>query len=328
VGDAVMATPALRALREAQPAAEIILEGRPALEGLLDGIRSFDEFLPDAGGGARAALARARALRARRFDWAVLLAESPRAALAPFFARIPRRAGYARDPLRSALLTDAVDPTRNNGQRVPVPMIERYLRITRRLGCPDRGTELELHVDRAVAERVAEDLARLGVGARERLLVVTPGASFGTSKLWPPEHFASACDGIASRLDLLPVVAPAPNEIPIARAIAARASQRAIFLVDPPATLAKLKALIARSELVLANDTGPRQIAVALGRPAVVVMGPTDPVHTAHQLERQRVLREPVPCSPCHHKRCPIDHRCMTRLRPERVVRAAAELLG
>jgi heptosyltransferase-2 len=60
----------------------------------------------------------------------------------------------------------------------------------------------------------------------------------------------------------------------------------------------------------------------------VVLMGPTDPRHTAHHLERQRVLREDVPCSPCHHRTCPIDHRCMTRLAPERVLAAAEELLA
>jgi heptosyltransferase-2 len=69
-------------------------------------------------------------------------------------------------------------------------------------------------------------------------------------------------------------------------------------------------------------------MAVALGVPVVVLMGPTDPRHTLHLLERQRVLREPVECSPCHLKVCPIDHRCMTRLAPERVIEAVAELLA
>ena len=79
---------------------------------------------------------------------------------------------------------------------------------------------------------------------------------------------------------------------------------------------------------MLTNDTGPRQLAVALERPVVVVMGPTDPGHTNHLLERQRVLVEDVECRPCHLKTCPIDHRCMTRLEPARVVRAAGELLA
>jgi heptosyltransferase-2 len=324
VGDAVMATPALRALRAAHPRAWIGLEGRPPLAELLAGLPFFDAFLPDRGG----LLARTRALRRARPDWAVLLPDSPRAALAPFLARVPRRAGYARDPLRRFLLNDPLEPPSEAGRRVPVSMIERYLRITRRLGCPDRGSELELRVDPEAAERVAKELERRGAAPGARLLLVTPGAAFGSSKLWPPAHFARACDELARRRGLLPVVAPAPAERSIARDVAARMSERALLFCEPEATLAELKALVARASLLLGNDTGPRQIAVALGRPAVVLMGPTDPRHTAHHLERQRVLREPVACSPCHHRRCPIDHRCMTRLGPEAAVAAAEELLA
>jgi heptosyltransferase-2 len=325
VGDVVMATPALRALRRAHPGAEIVLEGRPFLAGLVRGLPSLDAFLPDPGGSA---FARARALRARGFDWAVLLPDSTRAALGPFLARIPVRAGYAREPLRRALLTRALPPPRENGRRVPLSMIERYLRITRALGCADAGTALELAVDAEARERVAKRLAEAGMAKGERTFVVTPGASFGSSKLWPPESFAAAADAIARRHALRPVLAPGPGEEPIARRIAEAMAERAIVLADPPTSLAELVALIAGAALQLGNDTGPRHVAVACGVPAVVVMGPTDPRHTAHLLERQRVLREDVPCSPCHLKRCPIDHRCMTRLRPERVAAAAAELLA
>jgi heptosyltransferase-2 len=86
--------------------------------------------------------------------------------------------------------------------------------------------------------------------------------------------------------------------------------------------------LLDLATLALSNDTGPRHIAVALGRPVVVVMGPTDPRHTAHLLDRQRVLVEEADCSPCHLKTCPTDHRCMTRLAPERVIDAARGLLS
>ncbi len=325
VGDAVMATPALRSLRAAYPEAWIGVEGRPALAGLLAGLPSFDAFLPDA---SRSPLARVRALRAARVDVAVLLPDSPRAALAPFLAGIPQRVGYARDPFRRFLLTDALAPPNTNGRRVPVSMIDRYLRVTSALGCPARGTQLELRVEPELAERVAKDLARRGAPEDARLLLVTPGAAFGSSKLWPPEHFAQTCDALASRHGLLPVLAPAPGELAIALDVASRMTQRPVLVTGPEATLAELKALVARASLLLTNDTGPRQIAIALGRPAVVLMGPTDPRHTAHHLERQRVLREPVACSPCHHRRCPIDHRCMTRLSPARAVAAAAELLA
>jgi heptosyltransferase-2 len=328
VGDAVMATPALRALRDAHPDAELAVEGPPVLQGLLRGLPTFDRYLPDPGRGVAGVAARRRALRRGRFDWAVLLPDSPRAALGPFLARTPRRVGYARDPMRRLLLTDVLSPPRRDGKRLPIPMVERYLRITRHLGCPDRGTRPELVVDASVAERVEKNLAQRGVARGEELLLVTPGASFGASKLWPTEHFAAACDGIARRLTLLPLIAPAPSEVAIARQIAERMEERAVVLVDPPADLEELKSLAARARLVLSNDTGPRHIAVALDRPVVVLMGPTDPRHTAYALDRQRVLREPVHCSPCHYPTCPIDHRCMTRLHPDRAVTAAEELLG
>ena len=328
IGDAVMATPALRALRAAQPRAEIALEGRPAVGALLGGLASFDRFLADPGRGPRAALARARALRSARFDWAVLLPDSPRAALGPFLARVPRRVGYAREPLRRALLTEALAPPREGGRAHALPMSERYLRITRHLGCPDRGDRLELAVDPAAAEAVERELARRGAGAQERLLVVAPGAAFGPAKRWPTGHFAAAAELVARRLGLLPVVAPGPGEAGLARAIAGAMRVHALALVDPTPDLPQMKALVARAALVLTNDSGPRHLAVALGRPVVVAMGPSDPRTTAQQLERQRVLREPVPCSPCGRRRCPIDHRCLTRLRPERALAAAEELLA
>ncbi len=333
VGDVVMATPALAALRAAHPAAEIVAEGRPYLAGLVRGLPGVDAFVPE----VRGTLARSRALRARRFDQAVLLPDSVRSALAPFLARIPVRAGYARDPLRRALLTHALPPPSDDGhggpgsragRRVPISMIERYLRITRRLGCPDAGARPALAVDAAAREAVAKRLVEAGLVPGERTLVVTPGASFGSSKLWPPAHFAAAGDEITRRHGLAVVLAPGPGEEALAREIARTMREPALVLAEPPTPLAELVALIAGAALHLGNDTGPRHIAVALGVPTIVLIGPTDPRHTAHQLERQRVLREAVACSPCGLKTCPIDQRCMTRIAPERVLAAAAELLA
>lgn len=325
-----MATPALRALRRAHACAEIVLMGLPSNEMLLRGVESFDSYLRIEGRSLRSTLARVRELRARRFDWALLLPDSPRAALDAFLAGVPRRAGYARDLLRRALVTDALEAPHENGRRMPISMIERYLRITRLLGCPDAGLSLDLVVDGAAQRRVAARLEALGVSKDEPVLLVTPGASYGASKLWPPAHFAHACDEIRRRFGLLPVLVPAPNadEIAIVREVAGAMRERHTALLDRPGTLEDLKALVARASLLLTNDTGPRQIAVALDRPVITLIGPTDPRHTGHLLERQRVLQEKFDCVPCGKKVCPIDHRCMTRLSPTRVVDAAAELLA
>ena len=328
VGDLVMASPALRALRAAHPKAEIALEGNRHLAELGACLPGVDVFHADDPGSSPAWLSHTRRLRKQGFDWAVLLPDSARAAIAPFLAAIPVRAGYARDPARRALLTLRVAIPKEGGQRVAISMIDRYLRITRALGCPDQGDALELGVPTGAGESLAARLRAAGVRESEKLLVVTPGASFGSSKLWPTGHFARACDTLHRRRGLRTVLAPGPGEQGISAAVAAAMDAPALELAWPPSSLAELVALIDRAELLLTNDTGPRQIAVARGRPVVVLMGPTDPRHTGHLLERQRVLREDVACSPCHHKTCPIDHRCMIRLGPERVVAAAEELLG
>jgi heptosyltransferase-2 len=267
-----------------------------------------------------------RALRERRFDWAVLLPDSVRSALAPFLARVPLRAGYARDPLRRALLTRALPPPREGGRRVPISMIERYLRVTRALGCADADPRPRLVVDPAARERIATRLGEAGLAPGARTLVVTPGASFGASKLWPPAHFAAACDALVRRHGLAVVLAPGPGEEALANDIDGRMQERACVVA--PASLAELAALVAGAALHLGNDAGPRHVAVAFDVPTIVLIGPTDPRHTAHLLERQRVLSEPVPCSPCGLKVCPIDQRCLVRIGPERVVAAADELLG
>lgn len=323
-----MATPALRALRAGHPEATITVEGHAALAGLFDGLTSLDDFLVDAGRGPMGLLRRTRALRRENFDLAVLLPDSPRSALGPFLAGIPHRAGYSRDPLRHILISERFEHPMRLGKRQAVPTIERYLAITRGLGCPDRGDRPELAVAPSAVERIGAELARRDVGADEALLVVTPGASFGASKLWPTEYFAEACDRISRELGLVPVLCPGPAEFATAERIANQMQERAVVRIDTEPTLEDLKALVDRAALVLSNDTGPRHIAVALRRPVVVLIGPTDSVHTAMHLENQRVLRHDVDCSPCQLKVCPIDHRCMTGLLPERAVTAARELLA
>ncbi|MCP4007477.1 MAG: lipopolysaccharide heptosyltransferase II [bacterium] len=328
LGDVLMATPALRALRRAHPDAEISISARANLVALIAALPGVDHTLPAAQKGWAAARAQASTLSAQGFDWAVLLPDSSTVALPPFLARIPLRAGYAREPLRRLLINRAVPLPRQAGKRLPISMIERYLRITRAIGCPDAGLSLDLEVHSKDREAIAKRLEAAQVDSRESLLVVTPGANFGASKLWPAEHFAEACTRLRTCHGLRAVLAPGPGEEPVARQIAELADGAALVLDEPCTSLLELAALIERATLVLSNDTGPRHMAVALATPVISLLGPTDPRHTEHLLEGQRILREAVDCSPCHQKTCPTDHRCMTRLAPARVEQAARELLS
>jgi len=329
VGDVVMATPALRALRMGFPGARVIVEGRGFMAGLLAGLDSFDEFLPAPGKSVGDVWRHSRLLAGMKLDLAVLLPDAARVAIPAWLARVPQRVGYARDPARRFLLSDSLAPPRNaDGSRQPISMVDRYLAITKLVGCDLDAPRVELAVDEAARQAI---VSRLGPELVERsggYAVVTPGASFGASKLYPPESFAKACDGLVGEFDLAIILAPGPGEEDLCRHLAELMQSPALVLEEPVTTLAEHKALLAGARLAVSNDTGPRHMAVALGVPTITVMGPTDPRHTNYELDRQRVLREEFDCSPCHQKICPIDHRCMTQLAPQRIVDAAGELLG
>ena len=304
--------------------------GPAAHAGLFRGLDHFDRFLPIASKRLGETLSRLRALREREFDWALLFPDSTRVALEAWLGGARQRVGYGRDPLRRCLLSSHIDHPMEGGRRVPFSMIERYLRITRLCGVADAGRSLDLCVDAGAAERVARRLADLGAPPDAALVVVAPGAAFGPSKLWPTRHFARACDLLEQRMGLLPVLvgAPNPQEIRIVEEVAAQTRRGCISLAHQAGDLEDLKALVAAAALVVCNDAGTRHVAVALERPVITLMGPNDPRHTHHLLERQRVLYEEVDCRPCGRPTCPIDHRCLENLRPERVLEAAGELLG
>lgn len=329
VGDVVMATPALRALRRRFPEARLVASGKRHLLSLLEGSGLVDECLPAPARGARAMLRAAGALRRGRFDWAVLLAESERAALLARLAGIPLRAGLHHTAPRRWLLTHPIPRVRSvSGQLARFSMIERYLMVTRALGAPDAGDEMELAVTARARAAVDDRLRSVGVGREEALVIVVPGAAFGSAKTWPAERFGEVAREICSRSKARAVLAPGPGEGELAAEVVSCAGGAALSLTDPWLDLAELTALIDRASLVLTNDTGPRSIAVARRRPTVVLAGPTDQAYTDHHLGGQRVLTAAVECRPCHRESCPIDHRCMTGIEADSVTHAAADLLS
>lgn len=328
VGDVVMATPALRALRQRFPGAHLTAHGKRHLLTLLEGSPLVDEVVSAPARGARALLTAARDLRVMHHDWCVLLAESERAALLARLAGIPLRAGLFHTAPRRWLLSHPVPRVRSAGGRLArFSMIERYLHLTRALGAPDDGDRMELSVLDRARESVDERLAAAGLEPGGPLVVVVPGAAFGAAKAWLPDRFGAAARELGAHLGARVVLAPGPGEERLASEVMGHAGLVGVSLDAPCLDLAELTALIDRATLVLTNDTGPRSIAVARRRPTVVVAGPTDQAYTAHHREDQRVLAADVPCRPCHRGVCPIDHRCMAGVSVAEVVRAALELV-
>ena len=320
VGDIVMATASLAAVRRTFPDARITVLLEPGRDRILEGFEAIDEILIDRSGHSPLGLWRlSRDLGSRRFDLALLLPSSLRVAALAFLARIPRRVGYRRGG-RAVLLTDVVEYEREGKKRKPVPMPLFYRALCERVGVAVEDTKPRLAVSPECEGRASEYRARFGIGEGEALIGLNPGASFGASKLWPPEHFARVADSLHARYGLRSIIFLGPGEEGIGDAIEKRMETPVINTAPDILPLDVLKPVVRDLKLMVSTDTGPRQYAVAFGVPVVVVMGPTDPRYSGIHLERTEVIRHDVPCGPCHLKVCPIDHRCMVGITPEEVL--------
>jgi heptosyltransferase-2 len=325
-----MATPALRSLRAGRPAAEITGLVPAPLDDVLRGLGSLDRLVGHEVHARRGLLGRARqrlalARAQRGTDLVLVLPNSFAGALLALWTGAPRRVGYARRA-RGWLLSDAVPAPREDGRFTPVAMERYYLDLVLHLGCPDTGTELELATEPG-AERECDALfARHGIGAQAPLVCLAPGAGFGPSKLWPLAYVAEVAAKLRADGAQLALV-HGPGEDSLAREILARAPGIAP-LGGVAMGLSLLKSVLARASLLICNDAGARHVAAAFGVPTLVLMGPTSIAYTNLNLRKTRLLREPVDCSPCQRPVCPIDHRCMTRLLPERVLAEARAALA
>ena len=333
LGDVVMATPAFARIRSMYMQAEIVCGIKPSLRAVLSGQKAFDRFFDWT--RVRSPLdlwRRTRALRAERFDLAIVLTHSLSSLLPVWLAGIPERVGYLHDG-RSLFLTRGLYARKERLQRqwgpkrLPVPMVEYYFQLLDLLGMPRVGPAPLLRVSADEEARAAQRLAQLGVAPGERYFVVNVGAAFGSSKLWPTERFAETAARLSQRTGARGVLLAGPGEEPLVLAVAAQARVPLLPAIDPVFPLDVLKAVIKNALLMLTGDTGPRHLAVAFQVPVVVLMGPTDPRYTAANLERTRVVRHDVPCGPCHLKVCPLDHACMQQVTVDEAVAAACALL-
>ena len=330
VGDVVLATPVLAALRQHFRAARITFLMRRYVAEIVDGGGWHDAaaFWPDGRGLGRElrTLRLALRLRGERFDLAILLTNSLRSALVSWRARIPRRVGYAREG-RGPFLTDPLRPLKEHGEYVPSPILPYYIRLAEQAGCAVPDRRLRLGVTPA-QERAGQELLRhYGLDTGTPYALINPGAAFGASKCWLPERFAAVCDRLQSEHGLRPVIVGAPGEIPLMRSIAEQARNGTICCDQPGTTLGSLKVLARGATLLVCNDTGPRHYGSAFGVPTVTIFGPTYQAWTDTDYAGEIKLQNPVECGPCQLRICPLDLRCMRGLTTDMVMRAVAKVL-
>jgi heptosyltransferase-2 len=330
IGDAVMATPAVHALRERFPDARLLGVLKPYVVGVFAGSPWFDDliFHDKRGGVGHGTLAVARRLRRERVDLAVLFANTFRSALAAWLGDCRRRIGYSRYG-RRWLLTDAPRPACDDrGRPTPSPVIDAYNHLAELAGVrPTRRMRLfTTPADEATADAVWR---RTGLGRSCEVVCLNPGAAFGSSKHWSVQSFAALAHRFARERDSGVLVLCGPAERDLARQIVALAGVPGVHsLADEPLTLGLTKACVRRADLLVTTDSGPRHFAAAFDRPVVTLFGPTHIAWTETYFPKAVHLQKPVFCGPCQLRVCPLDHRCMTQLTPGEVFAAATRLLA
>jgi heptosyltransferase-2 len=327
VGDIVMATPVFECLRRSLPGTRLVGVLKSNMQAIVRDAPWFDALV-DGNDKSWAGFQRMRhQLRVLAPDAALLLTNSLRSALTMRLSGIRRIYGYRRQ-WRDLLLTGG--PTRaHDGSTAPIPTVHEYLGICRWLGL-DGAHDLKprLFIGAQAAGRGEAFLAKYGIAPHDFLIGLNPGASFGSSKCWPAEYFAELAELCQNRFAAKVVLFYGPGEDGIARAILEQTRANVIDTRADPIDLELLKPLVQRCNLLITNDTGPRHYAVAFDVPVVVIMGPTDPRYTNTCLDRTRIVRKELDCSPCHRKVCPRQHECMRQIRPAQVLDAAEQVLG
>jgi heptosyltransferase-2 len=334
VGDVVMATPALRALREHFPDATMLGVMRPYVADVLAGTHLVDELVLDPGRGlTRGVWSLARRLRHEFVDRAILFTNSMRTALAAYLGRCQQRLGYARE-LRGWLLTQRLTPRRGvDGHYLPSPVIEAYNRLAEAVGTPAPGYHMVLATlpeDEARADHVWH---KFDMNIHRPVVLLNPGAAFGAAKHWPAHHFARLARLLVDQLDAQVLVLCGPKEVDLAQIIVQQADRIGVHsLAGEALSLGLTKACVRRADLLITTDSGPRHFAAAFDRPVITLFGPTHIEWTETFYPKAVHLQHQLPCGPCQQRVCPLrgaeHHRCMQELLPEEVFAAAVKLLS
>jgi heptosyltransferase-2 len=326
MGDAVLCTPALRAIHRHFKSSQIAFFANEVVCKILSPSHFNDIWLLQHGKNLFKIV---KTLKAHNFTHAVLLKNSFSSALAVFLAGIPTRIGYARE-CRDFLLTDKLYPPKLSAARfAPFSMVDYYLAIPSLFGTDTSDKSLELLVDSQEEKKLRTKFPEISE-SKGPVVVLVPGGAFGKSKCWLSERFAQTADWLASNYNatVFVSVSPNPDEKQIAKEICDSSRTELINLAEKPINLGELKSLFSVADLVISNDTGPRHIAIALKRKVISLFGPNDPAWTETGYKNEIQIIGNAPCAPCARPTCrKSEHLCMQAITVETVCNAAKKML-
>lgn len=330
VGDAVMAVPALRNLRDLLPHAHVTVVARPGAADILADADFVDEVLVYDRKGLASVWHQIRDWRRRKFALALLFQNAFEAAVIPFVAGVPTRIGYGTER-RGFLLTHSLPLPAWKDERHEsfyymniVAEAERVL--TGRSASETAPPRFDLHVSAERKQEALQSLRDQGATVSGPLAVLCPGSVNSRAKRWPAERYAALGD-LLIESGITVVLIGSPGELDVSMQVCASAHHRPIVLTGKT-TVGEATAVISIADVLISNDTGPAHLGAALHTPTIVIFGPTNPLTTYPFGDSAELIRRPPDCAPCMLRDCPIDHRCMTAIAPEEVFAHASLLIS
>ena len=329
IGDVVLSTPAIKAVRDAYPDSHIAFLTRPYAKDIVEGNPYLDEVIVYDKYGKDKSLSGtvgfAFELKKKKFDLAIMLHPTNRVHLMAFLAGIPKRVGYDRK--LSFLLTKRAPHTKETGR---MHEVDYTLDLLRRTGIETQDKELFVPVQENSMREVDRLLEEYHVGKDALLVAINPGASC-PSKRWLPENFAKVSDALAGSLKARIIIVSSMENKEFAASVARGMKYEPVNLAGRTG-VAALTALISKCRLFISNDSGPVHIACAVGTPVISIFGRKDPGLSPRRWgptsHKSRVFHKDVGCKVCLAHKCEVGFRCLGAVSPDEVLAGARELLG
>ncbi len=326
VGDMVMAQVLFRLLKQQQPdcAIDVLAPAwsAPLLARMLEVRASFDLPLKHGEFGFSVRRNLGHSLRGK-YQQAILLPNSWKSALVPFFANIPQRTGW-RGEMRYGVLNDVRVLDK---QKYPL-MIERFaaLALAKNTALPETLPYPKLSIDDGERQQA---LQKYALNLQKSVLALCPGAEFGPAKRWPEQHYAAVASARIETGEQVWIFG-SHNDAAVAEAIRAALpenQQENCINLAGKTTLAEAIDLLSCASAVVSNDSGLMHIAAALQRPLVAVYGSSSPQFTPPLSRDVEIVRLGIACSPCFQRECPLGHlQCLKDLSPKQVLTALDKL--
>jgi len=329
IGDVLLSTPVIKALRDAYPNAYIAMMVAPAAKDVVQGHSYLDEvFIYDKDGLHKSWAGSVRFalnLKKNKFDLAVVLHPANRAHLVAFLSGIPKRVGYNRK--MGFLLTDRLSHTKQLGHKHES---EYSLDMVRYLGVEPQDKDLFMPIRPESEVWVGQLLRKEGIQEADSLLAIHPGAGC-PSKIWPSERFAEAADKLIDKYGFKVLLISGPKDINLAGKVIKNLRHPAVNLAGKT-SVSQLASVFKRCRLVISNDSGPVHIASGVGVPVISIFGRNQkglgPARWGPRGGKDRILHKDVGCIECLAHNCRKDFACLKAITADDVIRAADIILN